>query len=219
MDGFDFSQLPQETSLQGAGSAVAALRQFTKRRIGREACDLCAAPLAPEHQHLLDPVARQIVCSCDACAVLFPGQTGAKYRRVPRRIEAWPNFRLSDMHWQSMGIPIGLAFFFRSSVKGQMMVMFPSPAGGTEAELPQDAWNVLADENPVLRGLEDDVEALLVNRVNEARQHYRAPIDKCFELVGLIRTHWRGLSGGSAAWAQIHLFFQALQERAFVVEN
>ena len=27
-----------------------------------------------------------------------------------------------------------------------------------------------------------------------------APIDVCFELVGLIRMHWRGFSGGEEVW-------------------
>jgi hypothetical protein len=40
-----------------------------------------------------------------------------------------------------------------------------------------------------LQKIETDVEALLVNRVAEARDYYIVPIDLCFELVGLIRAH------------------------------
>jgi hypothetical protein len=40
------------------------------------------------------------------------------------------------------------------------------------------------------------------------------PIDECFRLVGLIRTHWRGLSGGTAVWAEIGRFFTALKEHS-----
>jgi hypothetical protein len=43
--------------------------------------------------------------------------------------------------------------------------------------------------------MEADVEALLVNRVDGAREYFLAPIDACFELVGTIRVPWRGLSG------------------------
>jgi hypothetical protein len=37
------------------------------------------------------------------------------------------------------------------------------------------------------------------------------PIDRCFALVGLIRTHWRGLSGGAEAWQAIRDFFAQLR--------
>ena len=60
--------------------------------------------------------------------------------------------------------------------------------------------------------LEPDVEALLVNRIDGAREYYRVPIDRCFALVGLIRTRWRGLSGGAEAWQAIHEFFAGLRE-------
>jgi hypothetical protein len=61
--------------------------------------------------------------------------------------------------------------------------------------------------------MEADVEALLVNRVNNARDYFVAPIDQCYRLVGLIRTHWRGLSGGPAAWQQVGAFFEELKQR------
>ncbi len=76
-----------------------------------------------------------------------------------------------------------------------------------------EAWQALADDNPVLRDLEPDVEALLVNRVGETRDYYRVGIDECYKLVGLIRTHWRGLSGGTAVWEEIGRFFAGLKER------
>jgi hypothetical protein len=55
-----------------------------------------------------------------------------------------------------------------------------------------------------------ELEALLVNRLNGAREYYRAPIDVCFELVGLIRLHWRGFSGGDKVWQEINAFFAKL---------
>ena len=53
-----------------------------------------------------------------------------------------------------------------------------------------------------------------MNRVGETRDHYRVGIDECYKLVGLIRTHWRGLSGGTAVWEEIGRFFAGLKERA-----
>ena len=80
--------------------------------------------------------------------------------------------------------------------------MYPSPAGATESLLPLKAWNSLVANNLVLARMEPDVEALLANRVETKREYYLAPIDVCFELVGLIRVHWRGLAGGDLVWAR-----------------
>ena len=55
----------------------------------------------------------------------------------------------------------------------------------------------------MLGELEPDVEALLVNRARGAREHWLVPIDDCYSLVGLIRTRWRGLTGGREVWEQI----------------
>ncbi len=71
--------------------------------------------------------------------------------------------------------------------------------------------------------MEPDVEALLANRIEQGHdqgggegggEYYLAPIDKCYELVGLIRAQWRGLSGGPEVWKQIGLFFEELKTRA-----
>lgn len=73
---------------------------------------------------------------------------------------------------------------------------------------------MIAERNPVLRKFQPDVEALLVNRIAASPRYYRAPIDHCFRLVGIIRTHWRGLSGGSEVWSEIDKFFRELDEMA-----
>jgi hypothetical protein len=53
-----------------------------------------------------------------------------------------------------------------------------------------------------------------VNRLIPAHEYYRAGIDECYKLVGLVRTHWRGLSGGEVLWEEVGRFFAALRERA-----
>jgi hypothetical protein len=70
--------------------------------------------------------------------------------------------------------------------------------------------------------MEADVEALLVNRVAYARgaaasAYYVLPIDECYKLVGLIRSQWRGLSGGAEVWQAIGEFFEQLKRRATVI--
>jgi hypothetical protein len=85
------------------------------------------------------------------------------------------------------------------------MAFYPGPMGATESRLPL--------EIPLLRTLEPDVEALLVDRHLGAREHWIVPIDDCFRLVGLIRTHWQGLTGGRDVWAEVGRFFDGLERR------
>jgi hypothetical protein len=194
---------------------VAFLRRFARPQpAARERCGLCAVELADEHPHLVEPAARRLVCACRACALLFASQDGAKYCRVPDRVELLTDFRLSDLQWEALGLPVHMAFFLHSTPAGRVVAVYPSPGGATEAAPDAEAWNELAEENPLLRELEADVEALLVNRVGSARDHYRVGIDRCYQLVGLVRTHWRGFSGGSAVWDEIAKFFDGLRGRS-----
>jgi hypothetical protein len=190
----------------------AALRRFVRQSPAAERCELCGGELAEGHQHLIEPAGRRLLCCCDACAVLFSGGQGTRYRRVPRRIQYLPDFRMTDAQWEALHIPINLAFFFHGTASGRVVAHYPSPAGATESLLTLEAWQDLAEDNPGLLGLEPDVEALLVNRVGPARDHYRVPIDVCYKLVGLIRTSWRGLSGGTEVWEAVERFFADLKQ-------
>jgi hypothetical protein len=46
-----------------------------------------------------------------------------------------------------------------------------------------------------------------------AKNYFIVPIDECYRLVGLIRTHWRGLSGGTEVWKEMRDFFAQLRSR------
>src|SRR5262245_45504427 len=173
-------------------TALAALRRFVRPRAIRERCALCDAELAAEHPHLVEVANRRLVCACEACAMLFSSRVEARYRRVPRRVQFLPDFRLSDLTWEGLQLPINLAFFLHSTPAGRIIALYPSPAGATEAPVSEEAWQALVADHPALRDLEPDVECLLVNRVGEARESYRVGIDECYKLVGLIRIHWRG---------------------------
>lgn len=202
--------------------AFATLRQFARSRPPAERCELCSAGVAQEHPHLVEVTTRQIVCACDACATLFDGRADGRYRRVARRARLLADFRLTDAQWEHLLIPINMAFFFHSSVEGRVIPLYPSPAGAVESLLPLDAWIEIVQENPILTELQPDIEALLVNRIGQARdlseaEYYIAPIDACYKLVGLIRAHWKGLSGGSEVWIEIARFFSELRSRADVV--
>lgn len=205
----------------GYENAFGALRQFIRRKRDVERCELCSAEVAAGHPHLIEPGSRKLLCACNACAILFGGM-GTKYKRVPRRILGLGDFRLSDGQWDSLMVPISMAFFFRSTPDARVVAFYPSPAGATESLLPLETWNEIEDANPVLKEMESDVEALLVNRVGHARgfaaaEYYVLPIDECYKLVGLIRANWRGLSGGTEVWQEIGRFFEGLKQRATVV--
>lgn len=195
-------------------SPLAFLRRLARPRVAKERCELCDADLPAEHPHMVEPAKRSMICACGPCAILFSGAEGRKYRRVPVRVKLLANFRLTDQQWDGLRLPINLAFFLQSSTVGGVVAFYPSPAGATESQVALDEWQTLAEENPVLRELEADVEALLVNRVGETREHYRVGIDECYKLVGLIRIHWRGLSGGQAVWDEIARFFDGLKKRS-----
>jgi hypothetical protein len=195
-------------------SALAALRRFVRPRAAVERCDLCSAEVGVEHSHLVEPQSRQLFCACQPCAILFSNQVGTRYKRVPRDVSLLKEFQLTDAQWDSLLIPIGLAFFFNSSPAEKVIAIYPSPAGPTESLLELQSWDDILSNNPVLKNLRSDVESLLVNRVGAAREYYIAPIDECYKLVGLIRANWRGLSGGSEVWSEIKRFFNTLKDRA-----
>lgn len=202
-------------------AAFSVLRQFARRPRAAERCELCSLELAPQHAHLIDPASRKLVCSCDACALLFSNQANGRLKRVPRLIRLLPDFEMTDGQWEALMIPINMAFFFRSSPEDKVVAMYPSPAGATESLLLLEAWGDIVEANPALEKMEPDVEALLVNRIGHARgftsaEYYLVPIDRCFNLVGLIRQQWRGFSGGTEAWHQIGEFFADLRQHATV---
>ena len=202
--------------------AFSALRQFARPRPPVERCELCGAALVQHHPHLIELASRKIACACDACALLFEGMAHGRYKRVPRDARLLTEFQMPDALWEGLLIPINMAFFFHSSLEDRVVAMYPSPAGAVESLLSLESWNVIVEENPVLRHLQPDVEALLVNRIGRSRasishEHFIAPIDACYRLVGLIRMHWKGLSGGTEVWQEIESFFAQMRNGALVL--
>ncbi len=159
---------------------------------------------------------RTLLCACRACAILLgrPGAGGGHFRLVPERRLLLGGFRLDDAGWAALQLPVELAFFFRSTPAGRVVALYPSPLGATESQLELDAWEELERSNPVLRELEPDVEALLVNRAGGAREHFLVPIDDCYALVALIRSRWKGLAGGAEVRQELAQFFDALKATA-----
>ena len=214
---------PERT--QPPTSAFSALQRFVRRPAAGERCELCGTAVAAEHEHLLETSNRRLACACQACAILFSASQGQvsrpgghTYKRVPSRFLSLPDFRMTGAQWESLLVPINMAFFFESSTAAKVMAVYPSPAGATESLLPLETWGQIVADNPELESMEPDVEALLVNRLaaGRAHQYFLLPIDQCFKLVGLVRLNWRGLSGGAEMWQALDQFFSTLTAHADV---
>ena len=65
-----------------------------------------------------------------------PGDAGRRGRdcgrpgSAPRSLDG---FDLDDELWAAFAVPIGLAFFLRSAASGEVVALYPSPAGATES--------------------------------------------------------------------------------------
>lgn len=207
---------------------VARLRRFLRVRPAEptlERCDLCAQALPAHHPHLVHVTERSMKCACRPCALLFvdrPTELGGfpGYRTVPERYLRDPDFVLADEHWDALQIPVAVAFFLRNSAQDDIVACYPSPAGATESELDLARWSDGIGAGRLTELLEPDVEALLVRRgaargeTGTATECLLVPIDACYRLVGLVRTHWRGFDGGADAWAHIDAFFDDARSRA-----
>lgn len=179
-----------------------------------ERCEMCAAPMTAGHRHLLDRQERDVRCVCPPCAVLFDNATARRYTLIPDRRWYLRDFTLGDEVWAALAVPVNVLFAYRDSAAGRVVARYPSPAGAVEAPLEMDVWAALERDNPVLRELAADVEALLVDRRQGARDHWLVPIDDCHRLVALLRTRWQGLAGGPRVWAALTEFFAELRARA-----
>jgi len=200
-----------------SNSAWTALKALRRTRPAVERCELCALELASRHPHLFELETRRIACACEACALLFEAEGSPRYRRVPRDVFYIPDFVIEDSQWEALSLPINLAFLFFNSANQRVTAMYPSPAGATESLLSLDAWQQIAGRNPQLERMQPDVEAFLVNRVSVPHEYYIAPIDRCFELTGVVRKQWRGFSGSEEVWKSVEDFFSSLREEAHAI--
>ncbi|HZU47082.1 MAG TPA: DUF5947 family protein [Mycobacterium sp.] len=179
-------------------------------------CEMCSESIADTHQHVVNLAGRQLMCVCRGCYLLFTDQKAElKYRAVPDRYLAFPDFKLDRRAWEALQIPVGVAFFFRNSTLDRTVAFYPGPAGATESELDLDAWSAISAAEPRVGLLADDVEALLV-RVPDVGEPicYLVPIDACYEFVGNLRQLWRGFDGGQEAHEFIDDFFTMLAGRS-----
>lgn len=197
------------------------------KRTAGEGCHICSAPMGDEHRHVVDLDQRSILCTCRACGLLFEGgaarsepSTSTKgthehFRTVPDRFVRIEPFEVSATQWAALQIPVGISFVIVDSCLDQPVAFYPSPGGATQSELSLDAWDDLVATNPAIAEVEPDVEAVLVrNERDQIPQCHIVPVDRCYELVGRLRMHWRGFDGGQEVRAAIEDFFADVGSRA-----
>lgn len=205
--------------MTATASRLGRLARATQRAAAarQERCELCAQPIPSEHRHVLDLRSGDMQCVCRPCALLFDrdGAQSGHLRTVTERRMTLDGLPLDEQRWAALGVPVDMAFLVRSSLDGRVRVRYPSPAGATEAALDAAAWwQELADEDPRLPALADDVEALLVDRVRGRRRFLAIPIDDAYRLVALVRTQWRGITGGTPMWRALDDFLDDLSGAA-----
>jgi Family of unknown function (DUF5947) len=196
-------------------------------RASTEHCEMCAERIPAEHSHVADLQNSSLMCACRACYLLFtqpqaglphtqastrPGR--GRYRAIPDRYLHDPVHPMSAREWEELEIPVGLAFFLRSSQRDEVGAFYPSPAGATECRLDLAAWAQLSAEHPLLQAMEPDVEATLISRTDDTVEHFLVPIDACYELAGRMRLYWRGFDGGAEARESIAAFLDSVRSRA-----
>ncbi|MGI8548615.1 MAG: DUF5947 family protein [Gemmatimonadaceae bacterium] len=186
-----------------------------------EQCELCALEIPSEHRHLLDINSQRLLCVCRSCIILFDDKQsgGRRYKRMPEDVREVVDFALDDPLWERLGIPVDITFCFRSTSADRIVAFYPGPAGAAESMLQLSAWSEIEMLNPVLGALEPDVEALLIHRAHGERGYWLVPVDVCYRLVGIMRTGWRGLSGGEEVWTALESFFDDLRRRAELVDR
>ncbi|MFI5798479.1 DUF5947 family protein [Streptomyces sp. NPDC051677] len=194
------------------------LRRFvTERAPQPERCELCTVTVPADHRHLVDTEKRALVCACAACALLMeqPGAAAGRFRTVPARYLTDPAHRLDESAWDTLQIPVGVAFLFRNAALDRLVALYPSPAGATESELEPAAWTEVLGGSRLAALLEPDVEALLLLRRADGHcECHLVPIDVCYELVGRMRLLWQGFDGGAEARAALDAFFTDVARRA-----
>lgn len=187
------------------------------RKTAGEHCEMCAEQITDDHRHVVNTTARQLLCVCRGCYLLFTNQDAAlRYRAVPDRFLAFPNFALSWQEWETLQIPVGFAFFFYNSELQRTVAFYPGPAGAIQSELDISTWATVSAD-PRVNLLADDVEALLVKASDSTSlQCFLVPIDTCYEFSGQLRLVWRGFDGGAQAHKYIDNFFTSIAQRAKV---
>lgn len=201
------------TLTPGALSVLSRIRTSRPEPTPYERCELCGAPVADAHGHVVNVSSRSLLCSCRPCYLLFTHDDAAlAYRAVPDRYLSFAD--LPAPVWDELELPVGTAFLFLNSALSRVVAFYPGPAGATESELALEAWERVVAAAPGLATLQPDVEALLVHTKSSQVEAFLVPIDVCYELVGHLRMLWRGFDGGQDVRRRLDSFFDGVRAKS-----
>jgi hypothetical protein len=168
---------------------VNRLYRATRRTPNAERCELCAAPLDDDHDHLYEARVREIRCACRGCVLIIPTAQASPYRRVPKRFDRLP---IDARAWlDRLGVPVGIAALIRRD--SGAVLAYPGPVGLVEAATPS---NELVDR------LVPEVEAIVLSNVGVPGA-WISGIDVVFRMITEVRKAWVGLAGGPDAPAAV----------------
>ena len=201
------------TPAPGALSVLSRIKANRPEPAPYERCEMCGAPVADVHGHVVNVSSRSLLCSCRPCYLLFTHDDAAlAYRAVPDRYLSFAD--LPAPVWDELELPVGTAFLFVNSALSRVVAFYPGPAGATESELSLEAWERVVAAAPGLGTLQPDVEALLVHTKNSQVEAFLVPIDVCYELVGHLRMLWRGFDGGQDVRRRLEIFFDEVRTKS-----
>jgi hypothetical protein len=182
---------------------------------------MCNTEVAHQHGHVADVEAHRLLCTCRACFLLFTnaGAGSGRFRAVPQDVRRVVDVAISEGQWAALQIPVDLAFFLRQTGAENVGAYYPGPGGATESLLDLASWAEVLDANPVLGQAEPDVRAILLRRSAGGYLCYLVPVDRCYELVGIVRQSWVGFNGGGEVWARVDGFFADLDREGRPVDR
>ena len=193
-------------------SVLARIRATWPQPSPYERCELCGSPVAAEHGHVVSLTDRALRCTCRPCWLLFTAESAAlAYRAVPDRFLAFPP--LPAPLWETLELPVGTAFLFVNSTLGRWSRSTrarPAPPSRSCRSRPGTPCRRRPGPGRPAPG----VEALLVHTRGGPVEACLVPIDICYELVGSLRTLWRGFDGGGEVRSCLDGFFAGLRARS-----
>ncbi len=196
-----------------SSSLISKLRSFRERTTVKEeeTCNFCGKPVPEDHRHMINVTEMKFMCACEMCVVIQ--SVRGDYKLIPQRYEYLDDFKMPEELWSEFMIPVNMAFFVFNSNRNGIVAYYPAAAGATESKLKMEPWKKIEELNPGLKKMKPDVEALLVNRIEEPGEYYIVPIDNCYRLIGIIRSNWKGIFGGREADYAIKDFFVELKNK------
>ena len=170
---------------------------------------MCSTEIADRHGHVADLEAHRLLCTCRACFLLFTGSgAGAgRFLAVPEDVRKVADVAISEGQWAALQIPVDLAFFLRQSGAENVGAYYPGPGARPSRSWTWPAGPRSSTRTPFWRRRNRDVRAILLRRSTSGYACYLVPVDRCYELVGIVRQSWVGFHGGAEVWARVEGFF------------